>query len=46
MVDAVNLLHANGYHMRVETEPLDTAMERIGRTDAGQVTSIRRLTLR
>jgi len=42
MCDATRMIHANGFHMRVEIEPLDIAMTRIARS-AGHVTSIKRL---
>jgi cell wall-associated NlpC family hydrolase len=45
MVDAEHLIHANGFHMRVEVERLDIAMSRISRS-AGHVTSIKRLARR
>ena len=37
------LLHANAHHMRVATEPLDAALERIGKAEFGQVTRRARL---
>ncbi|MDP1626329.1 C40 family peptidase [Parvibaculum sp.] len=43
MVDAERMIHANGFHMRVAVERLDIAMSRIARSDAGHVTTIRRL---
>ncbi|ABS61867.1 NLP/P60 protein [Parvibaculum lavamentivorans DS-1] len=43
MVDAERMIHANGFHMRVEVERLDIAMSRIARSDAGHVTTIKRL---
>ena len=42
MTDAAALLHANGYHMMVEAEPLRDAIERIAQS-YGAVTSIKRL---
>jgi cell wall-associated NlpC family hydrolase len=45
MTDATHLVHANGFHMRVEIEPLDIAMKRIART-AGHITSVKRLAKR
>jgi len=42
MTDSTTLLHANGYHMQVVSEPLHVAVERIARS-YGQVTSIRRI---
>jgi hypothetical protein len=41
MLDALRLLHANAFHMQVETEPLDGAIVRITSV-AGPVTGIRR----
>lgn len=43
MCDETRLVHASGYQMRVEIEPLRQAVERIARA-AGPVTSIKRLT--
>lgn len=43
MRDATTLLHANGFHMLVESEPFAQARERIARASFGAVTSIRRL---
>ncbi|MEP0707565.1 MAG: C40 family peptidase [Parvibaculum sp.] len=43
MVDAERMIHANGFHMSVAVERLDIAMSRIARSDAGHVTSIKRL---
>ncbi|MBX3445927.1 MAG: C40 family peptidase [Parvibaculaceae bacterium] len=43
MVDAEHMIHANAFHMRVAVERLDIAMSRIARSDAGHVTSIKRL---
>ena len=43
MRDAVTLLHANGYHMAVVSEPLAKAQERIAASGGGEITSIRRL---
>ena len=43
MQDADTLLHANGYHMAVVSEPLATARARIAASGGGEVTSIRRL---
>jgi hypothetical protein len=42
MLDAENLLHANGFHMQVAVEPLKDAVARIEKF-AGPVTSIKRL---
>jgi cell wall-associated NlpC family hydrolase len=43
MRDPDRLLHANGHHMRVVTEPLRDAIARIEAKGAGKVTSVRRL---
>ena len=43
MQDATRLLHANGHHMLVVSEPLLEAVHRIAQKDAGPVTSIKRL---
>jgi cell wall-associated NlpC family hydrolase len=43
MRDAETLLHANGWHMRVVSEPLREAVERIAVGGGGQITSIKRL---
>lgn len=43
MRDAATLLHANGFHMKVASEPLRQARERIAEKSYGAVTSIRRL---
>ena len=43
MRDADTLLHANGTHMLVSSEPLDLVRDRNVRAGAGEVTSIRRL---
>ncbi len=43
MRDAETLLHANGYHMAVVSEPLAEARERIAASGGGEVTSVRRL---
>jgi cell wall-associated NlpC family hydrolase len=43
MRDSKMLLHANGYHMRVESEPLIDAAERILQKSFGPITSIKRL---
>lgn len=42
MTDASTLLHANGFHMMVVSEPLSQAKERIA-TSYGAITSIKRL---
>ena len=41
--DAGRLLHANGWHMKVVSEPLEDASKRIAAHGGGDVTSIRRL---
>jgi cell wall-associated NlpC family hydrolase len=43
MRDAVTLLHANGHHMKVVSEPLAQAAARILAKSFGPITSIRRL---
>jgi cell wall-associated NlpC family hydrolase len=43
MRDAETLLHANGHHMLVASEPLAGAVERIAAKSYGAITSIRRL---
>jgi cell wall-associated NlpC family hydrolase len=43
MRDSVTLLHANGWHMKVVSEPLSQARDRIARKGGGKVTSVRRL---
>ena len=43
MRDALTLLHANGWHMKVVSEPLGQARERIAAGGGGEVTSVRRL---
>ncbi len=43
MRDAQTLLHANGFHMLVASEPFDEAVARIASKSFGQITSIRRL---
>ncbi|MCX7322897.1 MAG: NlpC/P60 family protein [Hyphomicrobiales bacterium] len=42
MQSATELLHANGFHMMVVSEPLSVAVERIAAKGGGPVTSIRR----
>jgi cell wall-associated NlpC family hydrolase len=42
MTDNKTLLHANGHHMMVQAEPLETAVERIA-LRYGRITSIKRL---
>jgi cell wall-associated NlpC family hydrolase len=43
MRDADMLLHANGHHMRVTSEPLAEAQVRIRMKGAGEITAIKRL---
>ena len=43
MRDATTLLHANGHHMLVASEPLIQARERIARNSFGAITAIKRL---
>jgi cell wall-associated NlpC family hydrolase len=43
MRDPETLLHANGWHMAVVSEPLARAQERILASGGGEITSIRRL---
>jgi len=43
MQDAMRLIHANGWHMKVVSEPLQTTKDRISASGGGPVTSIRRL---
>jgi len=43
MRDADTLLHANGHHMLVASEPLAQARERIARNSFGAITAIKRL---
>ena len=45
MRDADTLLHANGHHMLVASEPLKEARERIARNSFGAITAIKRLSL-
>jgi cell wall-associated NlpC family hydrolase len=45
MRDAATLLHANGFHMKVVSEPLTQARDRIAASGGGHVTSVRRLSL-
>ena len=44
MADSSTLIHANAYHMAVAEEPLDAAIERIGRNEFGAVTARKRVT--
>ena len=41
-LDATRIVHANGFHMMVATEPLDEAISRIETAGVGQPTSYRR----
>lgn len=43
MLDRETLIHANGHHMAVAVEPLDTAVRRILEKSYGPVTALRRL---
>ena len=43
MIDAERLLHANGFHMQVEIEPLRAARKRILASGGGPITGISRL---
>lgn len=43
MRDSLTLLHANGWHMKVVSEPLADARNRIAANGGGKVTSVRRL---
>ena len=43
MRDAATLLHANGWHMAVVSEPLAAARARIAASGGGNVTSVKRL---
>jgi cell wall-associated NlpC family hydrolase len=43
MRDSATLLHANGWHMRVVSEPLNQTRDRIAVGGGGKVTSVRRL---
>jgi cell wall-associated NlpC family hydrolase len=45
MRDSKTLLHANGFHMQVASEPLIEAAERILQKSFGPITSIKRLAL-
>jgi hypothetical protein len=42
MQDDHQLLHANGHHMLVASEPLQVAIDRIETKGGGKITSIRR----
>jgi cell wall-associated NlpC family hydrolase len=43
MRDALILVHANGWHMKVVSEPLAEARARIAASGGGEVTSVRRI---
>ena len=43
MRDSVTLIHANGWHMKVVSEPLREARDRIATNGGGHATSVRRL---
>ncbi len=43
MRDATNLLHANGWHMKVVSEPLEEARTRIQAGGGGAISALRRL---
>ncbi len=43
MRDARTLLHANGFHMKVVSEPLEEARARIAASGGGAVTNVRRI---
>ena len=43
MRDGATLLHANGWHMKVASEPLAEACARIAATGGGEIRSVRRL---
>ena len=45
MRDGRTLIHANGWHMKVVSEPLAEARARIAATGGGEVTSVRRFAL-
>ncbi|MFC0282694.1 NlpC/P60 family protein [Camelimonas abortus] len=42
MLDGERLIHANGHHMRVAVEPLETAAARIRAAGAGEIIALRR----
>ena len=46
MRDSAALLHANGWHMRVVSEPLKEARDRIAESGGGKLTSVKRLASR
>ena len=43
MRDAGTLIHANGWHMKAVSEPLEEARARIAASGGGEVTSVKRL---
>jgi cell wall-associated NlpC family hydrolase len=43
MRDGATVLHANGWHMKAVSEPLEAARERIAAAGGGPITSVRRL---
>jgi cell wall-associated NlpC family hydrolase len=43
MRDTQTLLHANGWHMKVVSEPLTDARARIAESGGGEITSVRRI---
>jgi hypothetical protein len=42
-LDAERIVHANGFHMAVAIEPLETALSRIEAAGVGRPTTYRRL---
>lgn len=42
LLDPQTMIHANAHHMAVAIEPLDAAIDRIGKKEFGDVTSFRR----
>lgn len=42
MLNEVEMIHANGHHMAVVTEPLDVARKRIGTNEFGEITAMKR----
>jgi cell wall-associated NlpC family hydrolase len=42
-LDETRIVHANGFHMAVAIEPLETALDRIDAAGAGRPTAFRRL---
>jgi hypothetical protein len=42
-LDAQTLVHANGFHMMVAVEPLETAISRIAAAGVGPPTAFRRV---